>query len=132
MRGFKFAKVLVGKNLIKDAVGVPRRTATHELAISRSKRIENGIVEILIISHEIKLIRVNHIKGWTSDGFRIVWESLNAASVNKIDFRFLWLENNSCWKLMSECCYARYDSFCLTPRGTHNSDRSFWMCNRIF
>ena len=95
MRGFEVAKVLVGENLVEDAVGVPRRAAADEFAISCSKRIEDGVVEVLVISHEIKLICIYHIKRWTSDCFGVVRESFNAASVDKMDLRFLWLKNNA-------------------------------------
>jgi hypothetical protein len=56
MRGFKFAKVLVGENLVKDVIGIPRRAAADEFTISRTKRIENGIIQILVISYKVKLI----------------------------------------------------------------------------
>lgn len=125
-------EVLVGKNLVEDAVGVPRRAAANEFAISCSKRIENGIVEVLIISHEIKFIRINDVKRGASDCFRVVGESLNAAAVDEVDLCFLWLKNNAWRKFMCEGCYACYDSLGLTPRWSHYADYSVWMCNRIF
>lgn len=97
MRGFKFAKVLVGKNLVKDAIGIPRRAAADEFTISRTKRIENGVIEVLVVSYKVKLIRIHYIKRWASDCFRVVRESLNAASVNKMNPGLLGLKNNTCW-----------------------------------
>ena len=126
------AKVFVGKDFVEDAVGVPRCATADEFAIGCSKRVENGVVEVLVISHEIKLICVHYIKGWASDCFRVVGKCLNAASIGKIDFGFLWLKSNACWELMGECCYAGYDSFGLTPRGSYYCDCRFWMGNRIF
>ena len=131
MRGFEVAKVLVGKNLVEDAVGVPRRAAAHEFAISCSKRIENGIVEILIIIHKIKLIRKNHIKRGTSDCFWAVGKSLDAAAIGEVDLRFLRLKNNTGRQFVGEGCYTGYDSFGLPPRRSHYADCSVWMCNRI-
>jgi len=131
MGGFVFPKVLVGKNLEKDTVGVPGCAAANEFAISCSKRIENCIVEVLIISNEIKFIRINHIKRWSSDCFGVVRESLNAASVNKMDPGLLGLIGNAWRKLMCKGCYALYDSLGLPPRWPHNADCSVWMCNRV-
>ena len=85
MGGFKLAKVLVVKNFVEDAIGVPRCAAADEFTIGCCKRVEDGIVEVLIVSHEVKFIRINYIKCWASDCFRVVGESLNAASVIKID-----------------------------------------------
>ena len=85
MRGFEVAKVLVSKNLVENAVGIPGRAATHELSICCSKRVENRVVEVLVISNEIELIRIYYIKRWASDCFRVVRESLNAASVKKMN-----------------------------------------------
>jgi hypothetical protein len=106
MRGFKVTKVLVGENLVENAVSVPGCAAADEFSISSSKRVENGVVEILIICHEIKLIRIYHIKRWTSDSFRVVWKSLNATPVNEVELRFLRLKNNTRRKLMRESCYT--------------------------
>lgn len=125
------AKVLVGKNLVEDAIGVPGGAAAYEFAISCSKCVEYGVVEVLVICHEIKLIRVYHIKRWASDCFRVVWKSLNAAAIGEVKLSFLWLKNNAWRKLMCEGCDARYDSFGLTPGRSHNADCSVWMCNRI-
>lgn len=126
------AKVLVGKNFVEDAVGVPGRAATDEFAIGCSKRIKNSIVEVLVVSHEIKFIRINHIKRWSSDCLRVVWESLNATAIDEMKLRFLRLKNNTWLKLMRESCYTRYDSFGLTPRRPNYADCGIWMCNRIF
>ena len=125
------AKVLVGKNLVEDAIGVPRRAAAYEFAISCSKRVKNGVVEVLVICHEIKLIRVYHIKRWASDCFGVVWKSLNAAAIDEVKLSFLRLKNDAWRKLMCEGCDACYDSFGLTPGRSHNTDCSVWMCNRI-
>ena len=90
------AKVLVGEDLVEDAVGVPRRAATDEFAISRTERVEDCVVEFLIIGHEVKFIRIDYIKRRASDCFGVVGESLNAATVDKMDLRFLWFKDNAC------------------------------------
>ena len=97
MRGFEFPKVLVVKNLVKDAIGVPRCAAADEFTISSCKRVEDGVVEVLVVSYKVKLIRIHYIKRWASDCFRVVRESLNAASVNKTDPRLLGLKDNAGW-----------------------------------
>ena len=79
----------MGKNLVEDVICIPRRAAANEFAIGCSKGVEDGIVEFLVVWHKIKFIRIHNIKRWASDCFRVVWESLNAASVVKIDFCFL-------------------------------------------
>ncbi len=97
MRGFEVPKVLVVKNLVKDAIGVPGRAAADEFTISSCKRVEDGVVEVLVVSYKVELIRINHIKCWASDCFRVVRESFNAASVNKADLGFLGLKDNAWW-----------------------------------
>lgn len=83
------------KNLVKDAIGVPRRATADEFTISSCKRVEDGVVEVLVVSYKVELIRIDHIKCWASDCFRVVRESLNAASVNKTDSNFLGLKDHS-------------------------------------
>src|SRR5665647_1193079 len=97
MRGSKFAKVLVCKNLVKYAIGIPRRAAADEFTISRTKRIENGVIEVLVVNYKVKLIRIHYIKRWASDCFRVVRESLNAASVNKMNACLLGFKGNAFW-----------------------------------
>jgi hypothetical protein len=81
----------MSKDLVEDAVGVPGCAAADEFAIGCSESVENGVVEVLIISYEIKLIRVDDVKRWASDSFGVVWESLNATTVNEKELRFLRL-----------------------------------------
>ncbi len=100
------AEVFVGKNLVEDAVGVPGCAAANEFAISCSKRVENGVVEVLVISHETKLIRIDNVKRGASDCFGVVWESLNAAAVDEVDLGFLRFKNNAGRKFMCEGGYA--------------------------
>jgi hypothetical protein len=100
MRGFKVAEILVVKNLVKHAIGVPWGAAADEFAISCSKRIEDGVIELLVIAYKVKFIRIHHIKRGASDGFRVVGEGFDAASVGKVDLGSLRLKNNACRKIM--------------------------------
>ena len=93
MRGFEVAEVFVCEDLVEDAVGVPRCATADEFAIGCSKCVEDGVVEFLVVCHEVKFVCINHMQCWSSDGFGVVGKGFDAASVNKIDRRFLWLKN---------------------------------------
>lgn len=96
MRGFVFPKILVVKNLEEDTVSMPGRATTDKFTISRSKRVEDGIIEFLVVSYKVKLIRVDDIKRRAPDGFWVVGESFDDTSVDEADLRFFGLKDDAC------------------------------------
>ena len=56
------AKVFVGKDFVEDAVGVPRCAAADEFAISCSKRVEDGVVEFLVVSYEVHFVHSTRLQ----------------------------------------------------------------------
>ena len=131
MRGFKLDEVLMSEDLVEDAVGVPRGAAADEFAICCSKRVEYSIVEFLVVCHEVKFICIHHMQCWSSDGFGVVRECFDAASVTKVIIVFCGLRTKPAGSLLRKCRYTRNDSFGLAPRGTHYSNCSVWMSNSI-
>ncbi len=84
MGGFVFPKIFVVENLEEDTISMPGRAAANKFSIGCPKRVEDSIVEFLVVSYEVKLIRVDDVKRWAPDCFGIVGESLNATTVNKV------------------------------------------------
>lgn len=93
MEGFEVLEVLVAKNLEENTVSVPWCAAAHEFSIRSSQRIEDGVVELLVVGDKIELISVDYMQGWSSDGFRVIWESFDGAAICEVDLGSLRLEN---------------------------------------
>ena len=53
MAGFEVAEVFVVEDFVEDAVSVPRRAAADEFAVCGSQRVQDGIVEFLIVSYKV-------------------------------------------------------------------------------
>src|SRR3972149_7429345 len=96
MGGFVFAKIFVVKNFVEDAVGVPGCAAADKFAIGGAERVEDGVVEFLVVCHEVEFVCIDYIKRWASDCFGVVGESFNAASVNKMNPDLLGLKDEAC------------------------------------
>ncbi len=127
MAGFEVAEVFVIKNLEEDAVGVPWGAAADEFAVGCSQRVENGIVEFLVVGYKVELVGVYYVKCGSSDCFGVVWESFYAASVRKVDLSFLGLKSNPHWKHSAIGGYACYDALGLAPRWSHYADCNVWV-----
>lgn len=54
-------KVLVVKDFVKDAVGVPWSAATNKFSVGCAKSVKNGVIEFLVVSYEVEFIRKNDI-----------------------------------------------------------------------
>ena len=95
MAGFKVAKVFVVEDFEEYAVGVPWCASTYEFAVSCSYRVEDCVVEFLVVGDEVKFIRVYYMECWSSDGFGVVWESFYGASVGEVDLGFWGFESDA-------------------------------------
>lgn len=73
------------ENLKKHAIRMPRCAAADKFTISCTQRVEDGIVELLVVCYKVEFISVNHVKGWSADCFGVVWESFNATAVCEMD-----------------------------------------------
>jgi hypothetical protein len=102
----KITKIFVVENLEKHTVGVPGGAAADEFAVGCTQRVEDGIIEFLVIGYKVEFVSVNHMECWTADGFGVVWKSLDTAAVLEVDLGSLRFESYSCWKVMGEGCYA--------------------------
>lgn len=77
MRGFEAAKILIIKNFKESAVRVPGPAAADKFAVGSGKRVEDCVIEFLIISNKVELIRVYYLKRRTSNCFWVVPENFN-------------------------------------------------------
>lgn len=131
MGGFEVAEVFVIKNLEEHAVGMPWRAAADEFAVGCAQRIENSVIEFLVVSYEIELVSVYHVKCGSTDCFRVVWESFYAASIGKVDLGFLRLKRNPQRKLPAIGGYACYDALGLPPRWPNYADCNVWVFHSV-
>ena len=115
MRGFEIAKILVVKNLKKNTIRMPRRASADEFAVGGSKRVEDGVVEFLVVSYKVEFVSVNHMQGGSADGFWVVWEGFYAASVGKVDLGSLRFEGCVWWKFVCEGSDVGDNAFSLAP-----------------
>ena len=75
MAGFEVAKVFVVEYFEEDAVGVPWGAAAYEFAVGCAQRVEDGVVEFLVVSYKVEFVGVDYVKCWSPDCFRVVWET---------------------------------------------------------
>ena len=61
MGGFEVAEVFVVKDFEKDAVGVPWCAAADEFAVCCAQRVEDGVVEFLVVCDEVEFVSVNDV-----------------------------------------------------------------------
>ena len=94
MGGFEISEVFVVEDFEKDAVGVPWRAAADEFAVGCAQRVEDSVIELLVISYKIEFIGIYYVEGGSADGFWVVWEGFYAASVCEVDLGFLGLKRN--------------------------------------
>ena len=106
MGGFVVGKVFMVENFEKDAVGMPRRAGADEFAVGCAQRVEDGVVEFLVVSYKVEFVSINYMQGWSADGFGVVWESFDDAAVGEVDLGSLGLKSEARGKLMGESCYA--------------------------
>ena len=64
----------------------------YELSICGSQRVEDGVVEFLVVWDKIEFVSVDNVQGWSSDGFGVVWESFDGAAVCKMNLGSLRLK----------------------------------------
>ena len=124
MGGFVVGEVFVAEDFEEYAVGVPWCAGADEFAVCGAQRVEDGVVEFLVVSHKIELISVNHMQGWSSDGFRVVWESLNRAAVGEVNLGALGLKRIARWQLAGES--SMRDRIRLVCRQI--GQRCLWRC----
>ncbi len=132
MRSLEMAKVLVVKDFVKYAVGVPWGAAADEFAVGCAQSVEDGVVEFLVVSDKVEFIRENHIECGASDCVGVVWEGFYAASVGKVDLGFLRFKNGAGRQFMREGGYACDYSFGLAPAGSDYADCGFWVGDCVF
>ena len=99
MAGFEVAKVFVVEDFEKDAVGVPWGAAADEFAVRGAQRVEDGVVEFLVVGYKVEFVGVDYVEGGSADGFGVVWECFYAASIGKVDLCFLRFKRNPRRKL---------------------------------
>lgn len=95
MRGFVFPKISVVKNLEEDTISMPGRAAANEFTIGCSKRVEDGVIEFLVVSYKVEFIRVDDIKRRAPDSFGVIGKSLNDTTVDEGDLRFFGLKDDA-------------------------------------
>ena len=75
----------MGEYLVKNAVRMPWRAGADKFAVCCSEGVEDCVVEFLVVWNKIEFISVDNVEGWSSDGFRVVWEGFDDAAVGEAD-----------------------------------------------
>jgi len=92
VEGFEVGEVFVAEDFEEDAVGVPWCAGAYEFSVGGSERVEDGVVEFLVVWDEVEFVGVDYVEGWSSDGFWVVWEGFDGAAVGEVNLGSLGLK----------------------------------------
>ncbi len=120
--GFVVGEVFVGEDFVEYAVGVPGGAGADEFAVGCAQGVEDCIVEFLVVGYKVEFISIDHVEGWSTDGFRVVGEGFDGAAVSEMDLGALGCESQSRGKLAGEGSYAAEDAFGLAVGWADDAD----------